>query len=1384
MERGGYNQGKYYPCFKLNMDYSSDCDDYLISPALELKAGINYTISTITCSDMAGNGLQVSLALGTSASDVSTFATIAELSIEESVFNNTDADYTPLSVDEDGIYYIAFHATSPMFNSSTLVFNFSITGEGGGTTDPDDPVVITPPYDIDLRESDEGWSAADNNGDGTTWTYTNGWGVSMNPVLTIQHNDDYVSPSVVLQGGHTYNITANVTVQGTPNENDNVQLLQKAEEDASYTYLGSASLDALGDNLQSFYFVPSHDGTYRFALRNTSTTGGNVLAIYTFGITETASLPTEEEVIYETDFTGSSPLSGWAIDNANDDGVTWSLIDGLDGVTYNGNIAAGAADDWLISPAVNIVEGTDYIIEYTFHQTGAFDPDVVDVLCGETQNTASLTDRIASETIDMGSGDFTESRRFTADRTGNMYVGFHLTTSTANGTLSLTGVRIRSVAKAVPQPVTNLDVTSDLDMQTVTILWTNPTLDTNGTQINEDLSINITENGSLIHTLTGREAGADETYTFSPTIPFTGNVTYAVAALIGSNASEPVQQTICLDDAHGDTILVRDYTFSSTEDFDQWVIEDRNGGRTWEYEQYIYQLSIPMTSTSNNDWAITPGAELETGTRYVLTYELRSTLNYGADLDVTVGNAQTADAQTTVLESYDDLMQNGFGYYATKQFSVADDGTYYFGFHARNVENGLSLRNVKLMRIGEYDETVVISEWPYDENFDESLGMPDGWTTGGSSEEVLFRVVDPSDMAGQSHHEAHSAPNALVAPSIDAGNSAYTFTPAFAVEGGMSYEVRFWLLMPADNGTAQSLRIYALDEPNAALAAGTPLHEVSGQDIAAWTEQSFTYYSEEGGETYFMISVSRETDCNEIIAIDDFSFDEYTPDAGPSAPIGLRGGTAYPSSLILNWNYPSTDVDGRQLPPNTNVTVRFYDNGGYIGEQTGTAGSFGSLTYDYGYGNPDFAGQLIIKGQSYIADIAGRSANCIVIVSSIADGWLRETTYDSDELAMAEWTIVDGDNDGRTWTFVGDTIAVTDGSDEWLFSHPLDFRQDNTYYVTCDIETGEGNMADISFSLADGESSDAVFETFATYENLELADYETLELGRAFTVTSDGVRLAINAECNTGSVRIKNIKIYHIFSTSEPEAVPYTQDFEDRTNVDNVGMPFKWGRRTTTANLFTITDMSGSNPQAHSGQYAAVAGESSNIGRTETLYTPYFSLDLGGIYEISYWLYMPGNAGSYTYGNVLLSPTQNDEGYELPVIDIMDAPLDEWTKMTFSYTNEVEDTPLCFWFYFVAENANAGMIAIDDFSIVKTGQVGISETEDETHEAAYFINQTSTLIISDGYSEVTIYGTDGTVVAHTTSATGDLNLSHLADGVYVVMLQGNDKPATTIKIVK
>ena len=94
------------------------------------------------------------------------------------------------------------------------------------------------------------------------------------------------------------------------------------------------------------------------------------------------------------------------------------------------------------------------------------------------------------------------------------------------------------------------------------------------------------------------------------------------------------------------------------------------------------------------------------------------------------------------------------------------------------------------------------------------------------------------------------------------------------------------------------------------------------------------------------------------------------------------------------------------------------------------------------------------------------------------------------------------------------------------------------------------------------------------------------------------------------------------------------------------------------------------------------------------------------------------------------------------------------------------------------------MIAIDDFSIVKTGQVGISETEDETHETAYFINQTSTLIISDGYSEVTIYGTDGTVVAHTTSATGDLNLSHLADGVYVVMLQGNDKPATTIKIVK
>lgn len=1385
-EKGMSAYGVSYPCVVLGSDYNGQSDDYWISPALHLEAGVEYTVETLMSCGFTMAGSQIELSIGTAVDDASTFSKVGDLPVEEGYYNLDAPNIVKVSVEQSGTYYLAYHALSPAFNSETCLLDFQITGEGGGGTDPDEPVTVNAPYSIDFLTNDEGWTPADNNKDSNTWTYTVGFGVTMNTAISSSHNDDYVSPGINLTGGKTYKVTTNVAVMAQPNENNNVQLLQ-GREGETLTHLASLELANLGDNTGTAFFVPAESGVYHFAFRNLSAVGGTNLGLYAFAIEETTSQPVVGEVVLEEDFSGNEPLQGWLTDDTNYDDNCWDVIDGLPGVTYNGNTAIGVADDWLISPSFNVSEGTDYIVEYTFTQAGAFDADVVSVACGGEQNVAAMTDVLKTETYNLGSGTETRSLRMTADRTGTMHIGFHITTSDMNGTMSLVEVRVTTAAKATPMPVTGLEVTSDYVNKTVTLKWTNPSLDTNQTPINETVNIDILENGSLIHTVSGAEPGEEGSYLHTPSIPFTGDVTYGVRAVIGSNASQTVEQTINLDDMQGDTLLVRQFALATQSDFDGWVIEDKNGGSTWTYESWNQGIAIPMSSRTNNDWAITPGVEMETGVRYVLEYDIKTTQNYGADLDVTMGDAQTAAAQSTVITEYADLRQNGFGSYATQQFSVEESGTYYFGFHAGDVQNGMSIKNVRLMYIGESEELVVIAEFPYSEGFDNTTNLPDGWSVESGNDTFGFRVVNVKDWLGLPDFDAHSTPNALLANSgLTEARDETVFTPMFDLEAGKQYTVSFWLQMPAQNSRTQTLRVYALNAPDKSLATGEPVFELSDADIQEWQEQQFTYSATGSEDVCFMISVTCPLTNSGQVVIDDFMVAEYIPEVAPAAPQNLRGGTAYPSSIILNWTYPSEDVDGNPLSANSNVTVKIYDQHEYLGEQSGKPGSFGSLVYDYGYGSPSYAGQIIIKAQSYIGDLAGYSSNTAINVTSLGEGYLKEYTFDSANSQSDDWVVADNDNDGETWTADAETVTFeTSGQDEWLFSPAIALEVGRTYYVTCSVETGNGQNADLTFALADSQEENGVHTTLATYENLEVTPPMVLELGYAFTAEEAEAYLAVHAVCNEGGVKVKDFRVMRIFGQGEPEAVPYVQDFEDRVNVEELsGMPNKWGRHTTSANLFNVTTIPDNNTiAAHSGQYAAVAEEFSINGRTETLYTPMFDLDEGGIYEITYWLYMPGNDGRNTYGNVLLSPTQSNEDIELPVIQVMGEPLDEWTEMKFEYTHELDNTPICFWFYFAAEEANAGIIAIDDFSIRKTGQVGLGEVSDGV-DAAYYVNETSTLVAGDGYDKLSVYNVQGMKVASMVIEGNEADLSELGSGVYVVVLEGADVTPENIKIVK
>ena len=166
------NGGQSYPSVSITQDWTTSSDDWYISPALQLEAGVTYTVSTIAGSDAMGNGdVALSLNLGTSATDVSTFTKIADLNVENGVFNATEVETHTFTVEESGAYYIAFHSLNEMFGPSINLFSLEITyegGQGGG----EEPAAEGVPYSIVFGDTQEGWTAIDESETpGTTWAY-------------------------------------------------------------------------------------------------------------------------------------------------------------------------------------------------------------------------------------------------------------------------------------------------------------------------------------------------------------------------------------------------------------------------------------------------------------------------------------------------------------------------------------------------------------------------------------------------------------------------------------------------------------------------------------------------------------------------------------------------------------------------------------------------------------------------------------------------------------------------------------------------------------------------------------------------------------------------------------------------------------------------------------------------------------------------------------------------------------------------------------------------------------------------------------------------------------------------------------------------------------
>lgn len=288
----------------------------------------------------------------------------------------------------------------------------------------------------------------------------------------------------------------------------------------------------------------------------------------------------------------------------------------------------------------------------------------------------------------------------------------------------------------------------------------------------------------------------------------------------------------------------------------------------------------PQTG-NRTDVAFSPMFEMKAGVKYTMTVwvMMKNTAQNGRNpgMKITVGTAQTSDAQTTELatdEGECDWKE------VTVTFTPETDGQYCFGLWCNSVLSsaGDVFFDTFSVSAEESAPEVTEAELPYSESFDTTaeMEMPSGWAVEGATP---FAVYPTSDWYGV---QAQSGANALVSGYPQGSNRAdVAFSPMFEMKGGVEYTMSVWVMMKnmAQNGRMPSMKITA----GLAQVADAQITELASEEGECdWKEVKVTFTPETDGQYCFGLWCTSVLSTAGDVYFDTFSVSESNSGEEPA----------------------------------------------------------------------------------------------------------------------------------------------------------------------------------------------------------------------------------------------------------------------------------------------------------------------------------------------------------------------------------------------------------------------------------------------------------------------------------------------------------------------
>lgn len=237
------------------------------------------------------------------------------------------------------------------------------------------------------------------------------------------------------------------------------------------------------------------------------------------------------------------------VDNFENDDMypLYTIIDSNgDETTWNDSYHAfcyffswmNAADDWLLTPPMNMKKGDVYKLSFDIRGGSSYDKEKYSVAVGQGVDPAAYKEVIG--TTELKSSDYsTVEKTFTVDVDGVSRIGFHAESDPYKSGIYITKIKVqKDVPFTAPDSVKNLKITAgEKGALKATVSFTTPQNDKNGNVLKSLSSVEIYRNDTVkVKTISNPATNTD--FTVVDETPENGMAHYKVVAINGNGAGE------------------------------------------------------------------------------------------------------------------------------------------------------------------------------------------------------------------------------------------------------------------------------------------------------------------------------------------------------------------------------------------------------------------------------------------------------------------------------------------------------------------------------------------------------------------------------------------------------------------------------------------------------------------------------------------------------------------------------------------------------------------------------------------------------------------------------------------------------------------------------